>query len=127
MIRGIRIDVEGTFSTFNFTPLEMIERILDRHTRTRGEGDYTLIDEYHEDRVSYMVYGWLRGSVVNQFDIDSCNAFGDMIVIGIDEEFVPIDIYIEDLITVFTSIDLDDFLIGDELVIDGVGYYDNVD
>ncbi len=126
MIQGIRINVDGTFASFNYTPLEMIERRLDIHTRSRGTGEYTLIDEYHSDRVAYLVYGWLNGTTFNQFDIDSCNPYGDMICIGIDEEFVPIDINLIELMSVFAPIDLDDYLIQDELDL-GEDDYDYTD
>lgn len=127
MVSGIRINVDGTFTSINYIPLEFLQRRMDRHIVNSGTGEYTLLDVYEYREKKYLIYGWLSGVIFNMFELSSCNPYGDLFVIGVNDDSYPIDIFLDEFLIATQTIDLDDDLLGDELELDDEDDYDYED
>ncbi len=123
MVVGLRINCDRTFSDFDYTIQDMIDSRLSIFAMERGIGDYNLIEQFTINNKTYLIYGWLNGRVFNRFDLDTCNPYGDMILMAIDNETRPTDVIQLEVLEHFVSINLDDTLIQDELDLE-IGNYE---
>lgn len=123
MVVGLRINQDGTKETFNYTD-EDAENCFDRFIDNRGVGN---IDYFHivvgEDELTYIFLGWEIGySNFNQYEFHTNNVFGDALIIAMDINQEPMDINEDVIDGFFSTEDLDDFIIGDEIELGGNVY-----
>lgn len=116
MIKGLKITQQGDFMDFEYHPLNI--HMISYNCENRGLGEIKMLETFYNSSgdVNYIVYGWNAGLNFNSFDIDECNAYGDILIICIDNEtdnYVNVNTY--EIERHYTPIDLDATIIEDEL------------
>ena len=129
MVVGLRIDVNGVFRQFTYTWEDLLNRRLKYKAVNSGEGNFKLLEYFNSQNKMYLLYGWEEGTNFNAFDLDSCNAVGDIICHCVDSvggvSGMPVDVILEDLERYYTPDTLEDYLLEDEL--EELGDYDYSD
>ena len=116
MVIGLRIDVNGVFHRFNYNWEDLLNRRLKYKAVNRGEGNFKLLEYFDTNNKTYLMYGWEDGSNFNSFDLNSCNATGDIICHCIIlDGGMPIDVVLQDLERYYADDNLEDYLAEDEL------------
>ena len=124
MPSGLRISVSGEFFTFCYTLEDLHCNNMDLHTRERGRGEFILLEQWAVINKVYFVYGWLDGLNFNSFDLEFDNSCGDIIIYCLSSiNGAPINVDVIDIRDHYRPIDLDEFIIEDELNLN-VGEYE---
>lgn len=111
MIRGLKINCDGSLDFFLFNSIHMFLEVND-------EREVELLEEFYNEDVVYEIYGSRCGSCYNQFELLSCNPMDELYVVqrymydrnnyqNIDSQHF-LQVYNQ-------SDDLDEYLLTDEL------------
>jgi len=109
---GIRIDTAGHPHNFVYHSLQDLEN----HTRLRGDV-FIPMETFPYNNGYYRFYGYATGnSIINHFDLQTCMAIGDLLLLRFNTYDEPCDVDWEEFLTMYEDHDdLDELLIEDEL------------
>ena len=114
MVRGLRITIQGEYVDFDYTAEDINNRHMDLICVSRGLGIFHLLEYWEVEDKIYVVYGWNNGLNYNSFELDTTNAMGDIIIYAMNDDS-PLNIDMNEIEAHYTPIDLDNYLIEDEL------------
>ena len=125
MVKALRINKDGSKDNIEYTDADIINK-FNNFIIEKGIGDIACFDMIDlQDGLKYMFMGWELGyNNFNRFEFDKCNPFGDVIIIAmVDDEVVDVDReFLDNYLSV--TINLDDYLIEDELNIESDDTYE---
>jgi len=110
-MKGLRISVNRQFYDFQYNISQLTDPIsIGRHARNRGIGRISLIESFIVNRRIYNIYSWVDGPTINQFDLNSKIAFGDIIIVALKNTTLgemALNVDITEFMKGFESIDIE--------------------
>ena len=129
MVTGILVNVNGECRTVEYDQLDMRTK-FQRIARNVGYGEMEMVDTwrtYGDVEKFYVLYGWKRGfSNFNTFEFHTHVLYGDAVVVSFGVDELPTNVETSEFDDRFSSEDLDDMIIEDELddEQEGMDHYD---
>ena len=115
MVKGLRIDTNGKFHDFDYRKNDIIFNRMKKFIKEKGDGLLTRLEYPKISNAIYVVYGYTQGTNWNDFDLETVNATGDIIIINVNWLDEPQDTDNMEIINYYQGEDLDDDILEDEL------------
>ena len=106
-ILGIRVEIDGSLSEFNYIENDIIRNELTIYARERGSGQFELLEVFVAGQRTYFMYGWKHGYNFNRLRLDSCSATGNILIVAFNSHN-PVNVDKNDILNYYR----DDFRAG---------------